>query len=76
MMKSKARNRALARVVELPNGMRLLIGRDIGEPEKFRKLIFSALNLTLGAMVLLGLLAWYFIGRRVLKAHRFGSEID
>ena len=60
-------NRALARVVELPNGMRLLIGRDIGEPEKFRKLIFSALNLTLGAMVLLGLLAWYFIGRRVLK---------
>ncbi len=58
---------ALARIVELPNGMRLLIGRDIGEPEKFRHLIFNALALALGSMVTLGVLAWFFVGRRILK---------
>ena len=58
---------ALARIVELPNGMRLLIGRDIGEPEKFRHLIFNALALALGAMVTLGVLAWFFVGRRMLN---------
>ncbi|MCP4073686.1 MAG: HAMP domain-containing histidine kinase [Hyphomicrobiales bacterium] len=62
-----AEYRALARVVELPNGMRLLIGRDIGEPEKFRNLIFNSLALALGSMVTLGFLAWFFVGRRVLK---------
>ncbi len=60
-------NRALARIIEFPNGMRLLIGRDIGEPEKFRKLIFSALALALSAMVVLGLTAWFFVGKRALK---------
>ncbi|VAX02497.1 Sensor protein basS/pmrB, partial [hydrothermal vent metagenome] len=58
--------RALARVIEMPNGMRLLVGRDIGEPEKFRKVIFNALALALGSMVVLGLLAWFFVGRRTL----------
>jgi len=59
--------RALARVVELPNGMRLLVGRDIGEPEQFRHLIFNALVLALSSMVTLGVLAWFFVGRRMLK---------
>ena len=59
--------RALARIVEMPNGMRLLVGRDIGEPEQFRKLIFNSLALAMGAMVVLGLLAWFFVGRRALK---------
>ena len=58
---------ALARIVELPNGMRLLIGRDIGEPEKFRQLIFNSLALALGAMVALGVLAWFFVGRGMLN---------
>ena len=59
--------RALARIVELPNGMLLLVGRDIGEPEQFRSLIFNALALALSSMVALGLLAWFFVGRRALK---------
>ncbi len=58
---------ALARVVRLPNGMLLLIGRDIGEPEAFRTLIFNSLALALGSMVVLGVLAWVFVGRRALK---------
>ncbi len=59
--------RAFAKIVKLPNAMRLLVGRDIGEPEKFRKVIFNALALALGAMVVLGLLSWFFVGRRALK---------
>ncbi|MGI9401213.1 MAG: ATP-binding protein [Rhizobiaceae bacterium] len=58
---------AVARIVELPNGMRLLIGRDLGEPERFRKVVARTLILSLGAMLLLGVLTWFFIGRRALK---------
>ncbi len=64
---TKHENRALARIVEMPNGMRLLVGRDIGEPEQFRELIFNALALALGSMVALGSLTWFFVGRRALK---------
>jgi signal transduction histidine kinase len=58
---------AVARVVELPNGMRLLVGRDLGEPERFRQVVGRALALSLGAMVLLGILTWFLVGRRALK---------
>lgn len=58
---------AVARIVELPNGMRLLIGRDLGEPERFRKVVRRALVLSLGAMLVLGILTWFLIGRRALK---------
>lgn len=58
---------AVARIVELPNGMRLLIGRDLGEPERFRKVVGRALVLSLGAMLVLGILTWFLIGRRALK---------
>lgn len=59
--------RAVARIVELPNGMRLLVGRDIGEPEHFRKIIRNALIFAVSAMVLLGFITWFFVGRRALK---------
>ncbi|MEM7461684.1 MAG: HAMP domain-containing sensor histidine kinase [Pseudomonadota bacterium] len=58
---------AVARIVELPNGMRLLVGRDLGEPERFRKVVGRALILSLGAMLVLGILTWFLIGRRALK---------
>lgn len=58
---------AVARVVELPNSMRLLIGRDLGEPERFRALVSRALVLSIGAMVLVGLMTWLLVGRRALK---------
>lgn len=58
---------AVAQVVKLPNGMRLLVGRDLGEPERFRQVVGRALALSLGAMVLLGILTWFLVGRRALK---------
>lgn len=60
-------HRAVARVVAMPNGMRLLIGRDIGEPEAFRGLIFNSLVFAMGSMLLIGFLVWFFVGRRALK---------
>lgn len=61
-----ARYRAIARVVELPNRMRLLVGRDLGEPEQFRTVIGRALILSIAAMVLVGILTWALVGRRAL----------
>lgn len=60
------RHEAVARVAELPNGMRLLIGRDLGEPERFRAVIGRALFLSLATLVLLGMATWFFVGRRAL----------
>ena len=63
----KASHDAVARVFPLPNGMRLLIGRDLGEPERYRAIVGRSLFLSLAAMLLLGVSTWYFVGRRALK---------
>lgn len=58
---------ALAEVILLPNGMRLLVGRDLGEPTKFRELVRGSLTMALGIMVMGALLIWFIIGRRALQ---------
>lgn len=58
---------AIALVVRLPNQMILLVGRDLGEPERFRGVVRRALTLTLGMMGLGGLLIWFLVGRTALK---------
>ena len=60
-------NRAVARIMELPNGMRILIGQDIGEPERFRDVVRRALSLSMGMMLLAAILIWFFVGRRALR---------
>jgi len=58
---------AIARIVELPNGMRLLVGRDLGDPERYQNVVGRALVLSLGIMLLAGLVTWFLVGRRALK---------
>jgi signal transduction histidine kinase len=58
---------AIARVMEVPNGLILMVGRDLGEPERFRVVVRRALGFALGLMALGGFLIWYFVGRRALK---------
>lgn len=60
-------HRAIARVLELPNQMRILVGRDIGEHEGFREVVGRAFKLAVGTMMALGILTWFFVGRRALK---------
>ncbi len=53
---------AIAIVLRLPNQMIMLVGRDLGEPERFRAVIKRSLMLALGMMGLGGLLIWFFVG--------------
>ncbi|WP_407864249.1 ATP-binding protein [Phyllobacterium phragmitis] len=59
-------HKAIAVVIALPNGMRVLVGRDLGEPERFRDIVRRALMLALGIMCIGAFLIWYFVGRRAL----------
>ncbi|MCM2291921.1 HAMP domain-containing histidine kinase [Allorhizobium sp. BGMRC 0089] len=58
---------ALAHVVVLDNGMRILVGRDLGEPTKFRYLVRKALMVALAIMGAGALVIWFAIGRNALK---------
>lgn len=59
--------RAVARVLEVPNGMRILVGRDVSQYEDLRSIVGRSFALALGTMVALGFLTWFFVGRRALK---------
>lgn len=57
---------AIAQVLRLPNTMIVLVGRDLGEPERFQNVIRNSLAAALGLMGIGALLIWYFVGRRAL----------
>lgn len=61
------RHHALALVLRLPNGMILLVGRDLGEPEQLRGIVNHALLLAFAMMGVGALLIWFFVGRHALK---------
>ncbi len=58
---------ALAHVLVLDNGLRILVGRDLQEPQKFRALVRQALMVALGIMGIGALIIWFAIGRNALK---------
>jgi signal transduction histidine kinase len=58
---------AIALVFRLPNQMIVLVGRDLGEPERFRGVVRNALMAAFGMMGLGALAIWFFVGRRALK---------
>jgi methyl-accepting chemotaxis protein len=64
---SGQRGAALVRVVQLADGFRILVGRDVSEIEDLTQLVRRSLVLTAGLMVALGLVSWAFVSRRVLK---------
>jgi signal transduction histidine kinase len=64
---SRERHMAHAQVIVLSNGMRVLVGRDLGEPEHFRVLVRQALMVALGVMGIGALAIWYLIGRNALR---------
>jgi signal transduction histidine kinase len=58
---------AVANINVLNNGLRILIGRDLGEPEAFRVLVRQALMIALAIMGLGAVIIWFGIGRNALK---------
>jgi signal transduction histidine kinase len=61
------RRMAIANIIELDNGMRVLVGRDLAEPGALRMLVRRALIITVAMMGLGALLLWLLIGRNALK---------
>jgi signal transduction histidine kinase len=62
-----ADHRALVRVVQLPGGFRLLVGRDLEERERVLGIIANAGQWSLALVIVLGLLGGFFVSRRVLS---------
>ena len=60
-------HRALVRVVEMPGGFRLLVGRDLEERERIYAIIANAGRWSIALVVVLGLGGGFFVSRRVLK---------
>ncbi len=60
-------HQALVRVVQLPGGLRLLVGRDLEERERVYDIVINAGRWSAVMVVVLGLLGGFFVARRVLK---------
>ena len=58
---------ALVRVFAFPDGVHALVGRDVSERDALVGLVRRSLVVTAALMVALGLIAWTFVSRRVLK---------
>ncbi|MBR0556334.1 HAMP domain-containing histidine kinase [Ciceribacter sp. L1K23] len=58
---------AIAYIFKLDNGLRIMVGRDLGEPAKFRLLVRKALMVALAIMGGGALIIWFAIGRNALK---------
>ena len=58
---------AIARVVFLENGLTLLVGRDFGQPSRFRSIVLGTLIFTVLSLAVIALVSWYFLGRRALR---------
>ncbi len=63
-----AEHSALARVVQLSGGFRLLVGRDLEERVRMRSIITAAARGSVALVVVLGLAGGFFVTRRVLSA--------
>jgi signal transduction histidine kinase len=62
-----AEHRALVRVVQLPGGFHLLVGRDLDERERLFGIIVNAGQWSLALVIVLGLVGGFFVSRRVLS---------
>ena len=62
-----AAHSALARVVQLSGGFRLLVGRDLEERARMREIITAAARGSIALVVVLGLGGGFFVTRRVLR---------
>ncbi|WP_137132772.1 HAMP domain-containing sensor histidine kinase [Rhizobium sp. FY34] len=58
---------ATATVFFLDNGLRVMVGRDLGEPGRFRFIVRRALMVALAIMGFGALIIWFGIGRNALK---------
>ena len=65
---------AMVRIFDLDGGFFLVIGRDVGEREEFKQIISGFVLIAIVALMLLGFLSWYLVGRHVLRRIHNMSE--
>jgi signal transduction histidine kinase len=58
---------AMVQVARLPGGFNLLVGRDIAERDRFTEIVQQAIGLAVALMIVLGVIGWFFVSRRVLQ---------
>jgi signal transduction histidine kinase len=58
---------ALVRVIQLPGGFRMLVGRDLEDREKVHNIVLAAGRWSVALVVVLGLAGGFFVTRRVLR---------
>ena len=58
---------ALVRVVRLPGGIRILVGRDLDERERMLRIVALAGRWSVAIVIVLGIVGGIFVSRRVLK---------
>ncbi len=58
---------AIAQILILPNGLKVLVGRDLGDPRQLGGLIRQALIAALGIMGAGAIIIWLVVGRNALK---------
>ena len=58
---------ATAQVNRLPNGIRVLVGRDLAEAQRLQRVLNQALQIAFLLMVLGALAAWLLVGRQALR---------
>ena len=61
------RHHALARLVVLPGGFRLLVGHDIGDRRVLRRILWQGLGASLFWLALVGTLGGLFVANRMLE---------
>jgi signal transduction histidine kinase len=62
-----AEHRALVRVVQLPGGFHLLVGRDLEERARLFGIVVNAGQWSLALVIVLGLAGGFFVSRRILS---------
>ncbi|MCC6887262.1 MAG: HAMP domain-containing protein [Hyphomicrobiales bacterium] len=62
-----AEHKALVRVLQLPGGFRLLVGRDLEERERLHDVIISAGRWSIALVIVLGIAGGFIVTRRVLR---------
>lgn len=68
------RHMAIANVLFFESGLRVMVGRDLGEPGRFRGIVRRALMVALAIMGVGALVIWFGIGRNALKRiHRMSA---
>jgi len=60
-------SRAVVRIISLPGGFRLLVGRDFEERDRLRQILAQPARWAVVLIVVMGLAGGVFVARRVLK---------